>query len=423
MQLPAQEAEDMKAHSRQPIGEKEQARRLVAYEQYDSDGAAAKSLRMSKEGFVSWRRKRGLPTKAELRYACPNCGEITGRASVGKYRWHDIEADVLREYDRLQGMGLSSSTVRSIYYILGQRRRPDGTTITPLNYNGIQNIGECITRLRLNEKIEWGFFDETLAQPTEHWSGVEDAETWADIRIGAAQSATKNALRSWSSYTLPRWYGQPTLVEVWVEKIGLVPLIELWTRDLGVTVRGVRGKAAWEFGFAALSHIGGELREPFIEEARVIYLGDLDPSGISIPAFFEEKVIPHFVDHLDIKKPVRLAHFGVLPDQVERFGLPPDPEPEHAEKAKNDPNKLRWKDHTRLWRERGYQVRLVELDALLAKEEDAMPADQSPRMLIRNEIERHFDSDVDRQARVLETERQDVVRRRIEAALGASAES
>jgi len=169
-----------------------------------------------------------------------------------------------------------------------------------------------------------------------------------------------------------RWANQPIVVEVWIEKEALASTIKGWLLGAGVTIRVGRGYPSWTFIYDCVS----ELRKVLGRHERVIvlYLGDLDPSGVDIQRFIQDAL-----DYFGLPRDrVVLKRLAVTEEQVRRFELPPKPEDAATlEKLRRDP------------RTANYTVDyVVELDALLAYAPDEF------RRLVRGAVDEYWDEEV-----------------------------
>lgn len=108
-----------------------------------------------------------------------------------------------------------------------------------------------------------------------------------------------------------RWQNQPYHVELWIEKDALVPFFEQVTRAKQVTLFPCRG-------FSSLTKLNNAMvrfRSVVAKGKkgiRIVYAGDLDPSGWSIYETIEEKL-----DHMnETGLDIRVDRFALQEDQV-----------------------------------------------------------------------------------------------------------
>lgn len=297
--------------------------------------------------------------------------------------WKNLDQTILDAIAGLEEHGFKEPTIRSVYYVLGS------TNVIPLTRSGYKSLDAKIVDMRKEGTIPWGFFAVKRGTSVES-TPYNDPDAWALHFIRRAKDAHED-------YSLPRWYAQENLVEVWVEKDGLLGATANWLADLDVTVRAPQGYGAWEFIYESLKKIQIELRRQKKQRITILYAGDLDPSGKDIPRFMEEEAIAHFEALFGFK--IEFREIALTPEQVREFNLPEEPEAEEVlEKIRRDP-RLPW-----------YQARyppdmFVELDAFYALATDAA------RELIRGEVEALFDDDTFAETREEEEEMKDRIRR------------
>jgi hypothetical protein len=313
--------------------------------------------------------------------------------------WKKIHPEILAAIEGLKEHGFTEPTVRSVYYVLGSQN------VIPLTDYGYQKlVGETVA-MRKSGEIAWGFF--AVKRGTSDEVGVSvglphdlratvpfvGAKSWSDFWLGSLRAAPE-------AFELPRWYRQPNLVEVWVEKDGLLGATSTWLEDLGVTVRSPQGYGAWEFSYASLRKMKEELEEQHKTSIQILYLGDLDPSGKDIPRALEEGAFSYFGEKLGIT--VEFRELGLSPAQVEKFNLPPMP------KKKEVLGKLHRDSRYAWFVERYGSEMFVELDAFYALATDEAKA------LIRGEVEALFDEKVYERTRQEQTKLRREIRERIE---------
>jgi hypothetical protein len=190
------------------------------------------------------------------------------------------------------------------------------------------------------------------------------------------------------TYQLPRWFNQKNLVEVWVEKDGLLGATASWVSDLEVTVRSPQGYGAWEFINDSIKSIMRELKKQQKEKVVIIYLSDLDASGKDIPRFIEEDAMQHFIDEYGLKN-FTFIDLALSVEQVKKYKLPEMPDaPEVLAKMMRDPR--------RAWYIETYGEIFTELDAFYAL------ATEDAKKLIRDTVESFFDEKTYKTTRKLE---------------------
>lgn len=273
------------------------------------------------------------------------------------WRW------VLETKERMKEQGLTHPTIRTFWY-----RGWDTYGLFPGTDQTYKRLDALTVEMRKAGVIPFGYFPvergKSYGGDRALWS-VDDYVNYLKDRLLSAHE----------NYRMPRWIGQPIIIEVWLEKIGHGPQISEWVEDLKVDVRANQGYGTWEFFFKAMQELKTKLEQaPRGTRVIIIYLGDLDPSGVDIDRALEEAmrffgIVPEFI---------RLA---VNPDQVREYSLPEWPEKrETLEKIEND-------SRYRKYLERVGKV-ACEMDSFLEKAPEAL------RTLLRSEIQKYFNGNI-----------------------------
>jgi len=174
---------------------------------------------------------------------------------------------------RLVGIGFLKSTGHSFY----------------------SKVVRDILKAREDGRIPWEWIVDR-SRPEYTPSMFDDVEQFAEV--------VKNAYRK--NY----WAMQPNHVELWSEKDAIYGSVQSVTDDLGVTVRVGRG-----YNSATKRH---EIEVLFRQISRtkriyVLYLGDFDPSGMSIEKVLTEKINANF----------SFRRLAIHKADIKRFNLPP----------------------------------------------------------------------------------------------------
>lgn len=277
--------------------------------------------------------------------------------------------------------GYENSTIRSVYYVLGSQN------IIPLTKSGYKSLDAKMVLMRKSGQIPWGTFAVKRGTSVEA-SSYFTPEQWANYWIGRLKDAS-------SRYSLPRWFGQENLVELWIEKDGLLGAVANWVRDLDITVRAPQGQGSWEFLFTSMKSIQEELEEQGKTKVNIIYAGDLDPSGMAIPRVLQEQGISFFQDHLGMED-VEFSVIALTPQQVLDNNLPQMPESDEVlAKVNRDPNLK--------WYRQNYPDMFTELDAFFAL------STAEAKKIVREAVEDLFDDVQFKKSRKLEKENKDEV--------------
>jgi hypothetical protein len=245
---------------------------------------------------------------------------------IGRNR--QFAADLIKIVNDLRGYW--PLTVRQAYY------RAVAALLIPNAQNEYRRVSRILTDLRRNDLLPWHAIEDRTRRTIDK-RGVPDLQTWAAEQM--------------ESFMDPRYYGrcyvqhQRVYVEVATEKDALASIVEEAVWMFCTRLNIVRGQVS-----ATLVNAMAERFEKAAYRGRrpvLLYLGDLDPSGVAIP----KALVRNMANHHGVE--VELVRVGLNPDQVKMHCLPEDPE---AAKTQ-DPNYSAW------LAEYGDQAP-VELDAL-----------------------------------------------------------
>jgi len=167
-----------------------------------------------------------------------------------------------------------------------------------------------------------------------------------------------------------KWAKQPTIVEIWIEKDALAKTVEAWVDDVKIRVN--KGYSSWTFIYNNVQEILQLLNEH--ERLVILYLGDLDPSGVDMQRFLIEALKYFNID----ESLVEFKRLAITEQQVIDFNLPP--RPEDAETIAKLERDTRTAKYTIPY--------VVELDALVVYAPDEF------KQLIIEEVNKHFDEEI-----------------------------
>jgi hypothetical protein len=228
-------------------------------------------------------------------------------------------------------------TVRQVYYQLATRG------LVPLSAQGYRQAQRLLLRVREEEIIPWEWFADRTRRRVQapQW---DDASDFVDTVRGA--------------YRRDLWATQVDHVEFWLEKDALSAFVESVLNLYGVPLCVCRG-----FGSATFIHEAAAALNEISKDKYVYYLGDHDPSGVSIETALRERLTEFGADF-------NFRRLAVTLDDIRTFGLRP------LEAKRSDS------------RYRSY----VELHGDETIELDALPPNELRRR-IREAVEAHIDSD------------------------------
>jgi hypothetical protein len=149
---------------------------------------------------------------------------------------------------------------------------------------------------------------------------------------------------------IPKWHNQPHYVEVWIEKDAMSGTFQSILKDGSVRIVPNKGFSSLSFIHQNIERLKFHAKKG--KEIHIRYFGDLDPSGENIEEVIKDKLNIFEID-------VDFRRIAVTEDQMKKFQLPENPNPEAFRKLKRDPRSASFvRKHGRLFQ--------IELDALQA---------------------------------------------------------
>jgi hypothetical protein len=127
-------------------------------------------------------------------------------------------------------------------------------------------------------------------------------------------------------FQLNRLAGQDQLIEVWVEAAGMVPQIARVAHPYGIPVYSSGG-----FNSTTAKHEAAKRLED--EDATILHIGDLDPSGVAMFDSLEDD-IQAFLRDLDTTGAVQFERVVLTPGQMDHYALPTAP-PKKTDRRSN----------------------------------------------------------------------------------------
>lgn len=284
-----------------------------------------------------------------------------------------IIKDEILPYFNKQGV---KPTLRTLFYALVSRN------VIPNTKSAYKQLSRQLVNARKRGVFSWDFLEDrtryTLGYFNDSYKCVEDYKEFVKRVLDEYNKISLNALLDrWFEHLslttyVGKWARQENIVEIWIEKDALAKTVHNWVADLGVVIRVNRGYSSWTFIYDNVMSIKRKLANRH-KRLIVIYLGDLDPSGVDIERFLREAI-----GYFGLEKRVELVRLAVTPKQVEEFNLPP--RPEDAETLRKLERDTRSKKYT-------YDY-IVELDALVVY------APNEFRSLLRSEVLKYWDEEL-----------------------------
>ena len=238
-------------------------------------------------------------------------------------------------------------TLRQIFYRLVAAQVIENTKS---NY---QSLSKILVDARKKRKIPFtAIEDRTRSMHKGHGSDLKALE-----HFNAYWEYVTNMDKR---YTMPKWWGQPKRVQVWLEKQALQALFEQITDAEGVDLAVCKGYPSLTFLWEAARTLRG-----LTEQIEIVYFGDFDPSGMDIQRFVGQTL------REDFGIEVNVTRISITREQIDEYEIPPAP----AKESDSRTNAF-VAEHGVAWQ--------VELDAI------------EPRTLqglIRDSIRVHFDEE------------------------------
>lgn len=185
-------------------------------------------------------------------------------------------------------------TLRQLYYQLVSKN------IIENKVREYKRLGSLLSNARLAGLVDWEIIEDRARRPVRplEFDSIQD-------RIALAVD----------NFRLRRWSDQPEYIELWCEKDALSSVLAPICDDLHVTLMVNRGYSSSSAMYEASKRIGEEMAD---RAARIIYLGDFDPSGEDMVRDVRDRMAT-FGLNVDVSK------LALNPDQISKYKLPPNP--------------------------------------------------------------------------------------------------
>ena len=177
---------------------------------------------------------------------------------------------------------------------------PADTKNTIKNY---KHLGDILNDARLAGLLDWDFMDDNVRELSRrsHWDSPKD------ILASCV-----------SSFAVDKWAGQDTYIELWVEKDAQVGVVARAARALDLHHFACRGYPSQSEMHAAAIRFKKHVVAG--RQARIIHLGDHDPSGIDMTRDLEDRIGKVFGC-----RRFEVDRIALNMDQVEQYTPPPNP--------------------------------------------------------------------------------------------------
>ena len=274
---------------------------------------------------------------------------------------------------------MAPPTARQVYY------RLVAAGVVSNSQNSYQKVVTNLRWLRMNNVIGFG---DICDRGRDVNSGSVDTFN-VDPRRAILNNLDYLRQSEWS-INVSRWFGQSTIVSVFVEKAALLGHLETACRPLGVPHMACRGypsvSALYDWvrmmaPYMAGTGTGEQTWRP--EKCVLLYLGDHDPDGVQIPRSITNSTAqvmkacfndPDRDDNDSYVFPVDVHRIALTHEQIARYNPPPFP-------AKQSSSRF------------ASYVERTGIDD--AWELDALPT-RAMLQLIKDKVSEHFDEDIHR---------------------------
>jgi hypothetical protein len=258
-------------------------------------------------------------------------------------------------------------TLRQIYYRLVAK------TLIPNNLNSYKNLSRILVGARERGEISANIMEDRGREVIGGDWGYDSPEDFIESKIRGLEGA-------WSGYTRAMWENQPEYIEVWVEKDALSRLVSGATDGYRIKTCVGRGYSSYTYVNDAVQRMNAQSDK----DCTIIYLGDMDPSGLDITRDLGRRLEEYGAD-------VTIRRIALTPEQIKQYKLPPAPVKTSDARAE----KYVAKHGKDVW----------ELDAL----EPTVLKD-----IIKAEVVKHIDSDAWEAVRERIVEERDVVKTKMD---------
>jgi hypothetical protein len=164
-------------------------------------------------------------------------------------------------------------------------------------------------------------------------------------------------------YTIPKWHEQAYYVELWTEKSAMVGTFESILRGHDVRIVFNRGFDSVSNTWQTYQRIKKAWKEG--KKVRILYFGDLDPSGDAMDEIINESMNVCFnVEKFKERGDYDFKRVGVFFEHIDKFKLPKNLDDEVLAKLKKDMRKEQFKEKYNL--KSDDELFQIEIDALAA---------------------------------------------------------
>lgn len=211
--------------------------------------------------------------------------------------------------------GLSAAgytvTLRQLYYQFVKR------ALIKNEERSYKRLGTIVNRARMAGLLDWDYIVDRTRELEErpHWGTAKDTGP------EAAQEFIASVL---PQFRTAKWTGQPSRVEVWVEKDALVDVVARPSKRLDVPYYACRGYNSQSAAHEAATRIEGYLDEG-AERVLVLHLGDHDPEGLDMTRDIEDRFATFLAGDGYDPGVLEVRRIALNMAQVRLYDPPPNP--------------------------------------------------------------------------------------------------
>jgi hypothetical protein len=241
----------------------------------------------------------------------------------------------------------------------------------PNTGSAYRQLSGKIVEARMDGRIPWHMISDQSRYLYDN--GVSEYRTPEEY-IQKGIDLLKNAHEE---YKIPRWYGQPNYVEVWLEKKAAAGTVMSFLKDREIRIVPLGGFDSWGDAYKHSGRLNSIIENGIkIENIYITYLGDFDPSGSNIEKLAGQQLRSFGLYGINFKR------IAVTKEQIEKCNLPPQPEDSQTlQKLHRDPR-------TGEFIAKYGQLFAVELEALTAFIPDEF------EQLVKTRVDSLFDNNI-----------------------------
>lgn len=192
-------------------------------------------------------------------------------------------------------------TLRQIFYRLVAK------LILANTMNNYKALSKWLVKARERGDISEWYIEDRIRQVFGSDGGWEDPENFIE-------SYEKWFRKCWNSFSMPMWTTQPKAVEVWVEKDALSRLVSEVADEFNVVTCPSRGYSSYSYVKKGVERINAHEKP-----VKILYLGDIDPSGMDIERDLADRLMRYGSDDVTVER------VALTLDQIQQYSLPPMP--------------------------------------------------------------------------------------------------